>query len=263
VTKSSTATGPEAATEGDDAVSRRRARGASTTNAPSATSAPGAPSTVPSGLPADAPATGVRARTRRAILDAAVTVFSANPGASLSDVAQAAQVGRSTLHRYFPERADLIRAVGAEALDRTRAAIVGARIDEGEPAAALRRLVIEYFDLGPWYMLLFAEPLLADDEAFWAEADTAEAPVRDLFARGQADGLFDPTLTVSWNQRTVWWTLFNAWSVMTEDCTSRSDALRMAVRSIEGVVLAPPVGPAAATTTPATTDRPTPPRTTA
>lgn len=186
----------------------------------------------------EAPATGARARTRRAILDAAVEVFSTNASASLGEVAQAAQVGRSTLHRYFPERADLIRAVGAEALDRTRAAIRAARLEDGDPAAALRRLVIEYFDLGPWYMLLFHEASLAEDEAFWAESDAAEAPVRALFARGQDDGTFDPTLTISWNQRTVWWTLFNAWSVMTEDGASRSDALRMAVRSVEGVVLA-------------------------
>ncbi|GAA1402657.1 TetR/AcrR family transcriptional regulator [Oerskovia paurometabola] len=191
------------------------------------------------GAAPDAPATGARARTRRAILDAAVSVVSANPAASLGEVAQAAQVGRSTLHRYFPERADLMRAVGDEALDRTRAAIRAARLDDGGPAAALRRLVVEYFDLGPWYMLLFADPLLADDAEFWRKSDTAEAPVRDLFERGQRDGVFDPTLTISWDQRTLWWTLFNAWSVMTEDCTSRSDALRMAVRSIEGVVLAP------------------------
>lgn len=193
--------------------------------------------------PTEPPPSGARARTRRAILDAAVSVLSTTPAASLSEVAQAAQVGRSTLHRYFPERADLMQAVGTEALERTRAAIRAARLDDGDPVAALRRLVIEYFDLGPWYMLLFNEPALADDEAFWAESDTAEAPVRELFARGQREGVFDPTLTVSWNQRTVWWTLFSAWSVMTEDGTSRSDALRMAVRSIEGVVLAPVAAP--------------------
>ncbi|MDF2848040.1 MAG: TetR/AcrR family transcriptional regulator [Oerskovia sp.] len=209
-----------------------------------------APGGASAGAPPDAPTTGARARTRRAILDAAVSVFSSNQAASLGEVAQAAQVGRSTLHRYFPERADLMRAVGAEALDRTRAAILAARLDDGGPATALRRLVVEYFDLGPWYMLLFADPLLADDEAFWQESDTAEAPVRDLFERGQRDGVFDRSLTISWDQRTLWWTLFNAWSVVTEDCTSRSDALRMAVRSIEGVVLAPssqsPASPPAA-----------------
>ncbi|MDQ3577436.1 MAG: TetR/AcrR family transcriptional regulator, partial [Actinomycetota bacterium] len=45
---------------------------------------------------------GARARTRRAILDAAISVLSRNPAASLAEVAEAAQVGRTTVHRYFP-----------------------------------------------------------------------------------------------------------------------------------------------------------------
>jgi AcrR family transcriptional regulator len=183
------------------------------------------------------PESGTRARTRRAILDAAVAVLSTDKSASLGDVAQAAQVGRTTLHRYFPERADLVEAIGAEAVERTRAAIVAARLDDGRPAAALRRLAFEYFDLGPWYMVLFNE--MSDGEAeFWAEAEDAEEPVRELLRRGQESGVVDDQLSVSWIVRTLWWTLFNAWSMAGDGEISRADALRMAVRSIEGVTLA-------------------------
>lgn len=183
--------------------------------------------------------TAARARTRRAILEAATSVLSADKSASLADVAQAAHVGRTTLHRYFPERADLVEAIGAEAVERTRAAITAARLDVGDPAAALRRLAFEYFDLGPWYMVLFNE--VADGEPeFWAEAEEAEEPVRELLRRGQADGVVDDQLSVSWLVRTLWWTLFNAWSMAAEGEVSRADALRMALRSIEGVALARP-----------------------
>lgn len=183
------------------------------------------------------PQSGARARTRRAILDAAVAVLSTDKSASLGDVAQAAQVGRTTLHRYFPERADLVEAIGAEAVERTRAAIAAARLDDGEPAAALRRLAFEYFDLGPWYMVLFNE-LSGGEPEFWAESDAAEEPVRELLRRGQADGVFDDQLSVSWLVRTLWWMLFNAWAMHDEGEVSRGDALRMAVRSIEGVAIA-------------------------
>ena len=47
---------------------------------------------------------GPRTRTRRAILEAAMVVLAENGTASLADIASAAEVGRSTLHRYFPER---------------------------------------------------------------------------------------------------------------------------------------------------------------
>ncbi len=186
---------------------------------------------------AAAPESGARARTRRAILDAAVAVLSADRSASLGDVAQAAHVGRTTLHRYFPERADLVDALGTEAVERTRAAVAAARLDDGDPVAALRRLAFEYFDLGPWYMVLFNE-LSGGEPEFWAESDAAEEPVRELLRRGQADGVLDDQLTVPWLVRTLWWMLFNAWAMHDEGEASRADALRMAVRSIEGVALA-------------------------
>jgi AcrR family transcriptional regulator len=185
------------------------------------------------------PESGARARTRRAILDAAVAVLSADKAASLGDVAQAAGVGRTTLHRYFPERSDLVEALGAEAVERTRAAVTAARLDDGDPVSALRRLAFEYFDLGPWYMVLFSE--MSDGEAeFWAEAEAVEEPVRELLRRGQETGVVDDQLSVAWLVRTLWWMLFNAWSMADEGEISRADAMRMAVRSIEGVTLARP-----------------------
>ena len=55
-------------------------------------------------------ATGLRGRTRKAILDAAMSVLAENPSAPLSEIAAAAEVGRSTVHRYFAERTELIKA---------------------------------------------------------------------------------------------------------------------------------------------------------
>ena len=73
---------------------------------------------------------GARARTRQAILSAAIEVLGQNPSAALSDIAAAADVGRTTLHRYFPERSDLLRAVAAEG---------SARLDAGHRERPPRR----------------------------------------------------------------------------------------------------------------------------
>ncbi|MGW7694593.1 TetR/AcrR family transcriptional regulator [Streptomyces asiaticus] len=72
-----------------------------------------------------------RTRTRRAILDATVARLSADHAASLADVAEAAGVGRTTVHRYFPERSDLLAAIGADVRDRVEAATARARLDDG------------------------------------------------------------------------------------------------------------------------------------
>src|SRR5690625_4779956 len=88
----------------------------------------------------DAQVSGVRARTRKAILDAAASVLARNRAATLADIAAAADVGRTTLHRYFPDRNTLLRELtsdSGEALDR---AVVDAAVEQGPPREALRRL---------------------------------------------------------------------------------------------------------------------------
>ncbi|HUW15956.1 MAG TPA: TetR family transcriptional regulator, partial [Actinomycetes bacterium] len=54
-------------------------------------------------------------RTRRAVLDAAARLFGKNSTASLSDVAAAAGVGRTTVHRCFATREELVRALVEDA----------------------------------------------------------------------------------------------------------------------------------------------------
>ena len=71
-------------------------------------------------------------RSRERILRAAGPLFERDPEATMSQVAAAAEVGRSTLHRHFPRRRDLHRAV-AERAERT------ADRDELLPAGRLGR----------------------------------------------------------------------------------------------------------------------------
>ncbi|MFD5914227.1 TetR family transcriptional regulator [Streptomyces massasporeus] len=83
---------------------------------------------------------GVRGRTRRAILHAAATVLSRRRDATPADIAAAADVGRSTLQRYFPDRELLLAAVVEDCLHRLAASLQEARIDQGPPSQGLRRV---------------------------------------------------------------------------------------------------------------------------
>ena len=78
-----------------------------------------------------------RARTREAIIHAAVTVLVHRPEASLAEIALAAQVSRSTLHRHFADRAELERAAVAHSVEAIVRATVDAEPGQGEPLAAL------------------------------------------------------------------------------------------------------------------------------
>ncbi|MFD4182659.1 TetR/AcrR family transcriptional regulator [Rhodococcus sp. NPDC058514] len=171
------------------------------------------------------PESGTKARTRRAILDAAVDVLGKNAGASLSEIAAEAEVGRSTLHRYYPERVDLIQALGEDALDKLGSALERARPDEGPADAALRRMSHECFDLGPLLSLMFGDPQALSNAAFWEGLGAVDAPLLALIERGQADGTFTAALKVRWIRRMLWWCLLTGWESFNSEGYSRTEAI--------------------------------------
>lgn len=186
-----------------------------------------------------AAASGTRARTRRAILDAAVQVLSKDPGASLGDVAAAAAVGRTTLHRYFHERSDLLAAISADTLEQIATATGKARLDEGTGSQALDRLCQEYFELGDVLMLAFTEPQLLTGSDWDAETDADRAVLRTI-ERGHADGTVDPGLSAAWILAALWSLLFGAWQHnRDEDDVSRHDALALCLRSLHKLIAVP------------------------
>jgi len=179
---------------------------------------------------------GSRTRTRQAILDAAIEVFARDPAASLGDVAAAAGVGRTTLHRYFAERADLTAALRDEAARRLAEAHDRARVADDTGAAALRRLCQEYFDLGDLLSLLFNEQLTIDDQGAGARCDGEfEAMVR----RGHRDGTVDPELPAPWIVSLIWSQLYAGWAYIAEHSVSRHEALRLILRCVAGAVTPP------------------------
>ncbi|HEX5114258.1 MAG TPA: TetR/AcrR family transcriptional regulator [Pseudonocardiaceae bacterium] len=92
----------------------------------------------------------------RTLLDIAAEVLVADPSASLAEVAQAAGIGRTTLHKQYATRDDLLRAVGHRALDLWEQAI--ATVGDG-PDGGLRALVEATIPIGPQLGFLWRTPI--------------------------------------------------------------------------------------------------------
>jgi AcrR family transcriptional regulator len=180
---------------------------------------------------APAAGTGVRARTRRAILDAAVSLLSKNPAASLGDVAVAAGVGRTTVHRYFPERSDLLAAICVDLLAKIAAATERARIDEGSALEAMERLCQEYFELGDGLLLAFEDPQSMKGGDWETETESDRALLR-LVERGQAEGVIDPELPPTWVQQMLWALLYVAWQHSRDEGASKHATLSLCLRTL-------------------------------
>ncbi len=175
--------------------------------------------------------TGTRARTRRAILDAAVAVLSKNASASLGDIAAAADVGRTTVHRYFKERSDLLAALSVYASEQVVAAGERARLDDGSAPEALARLCRELFELGDLLMLLFVDPPIVEWPDWDEETDFDRAMLR-VIERGQGDGTIDPAGPPIWIQHIMWALIYSAWEHVRNNGASKHDALALCERAI-------------------------------
>ena len=149
---------------------------------------------------------GARSRTRNAILDAAMSVLADNPTASLGDIAAAAAVGRSTLHRYFAERTDLLHALARHVHDLGNAAIEHAEPDCGPAVEALRRVVECQLDLGPIVPFIYNEPTIAANPELATLLDTGDEVIVDVLNRASMRGSAGPP---DW-PRLVFWALLNA-----------------------------------------------------
>lgn len=182
-------------------------------------------------------ARGGRARTRRAILDAAASVLSKNPAASLGDIAAAAGVGRTTVHRYFPERSDLLAALGRHLLDRIATATDRARPEEGTALEALERLCQEYFELGDVLLYAFEEPHLIRWEE-WEEETEADRQVLALIRRGHAEGLIDERMPPTWVHQLLWSTLYVGWQYARESGVPKLAALDLSLHTFKKAIAA-------------------------
>jgi TetR/AcrR family transcriptional regulator, mexCD-oprJ operon repressor len=123
---------------------------------------------------------------RQQMLEAAVRVLVENPAASMQVIA-AAGVGRASLHRAFPARQDLLRALALDAAAAAEHAISAAAPEAGSAREALGRVVIALLPLGHRYAFLSHDQSFADDPEVRAHARARphhRGAVRARAARG-------------------------------------------------------------------------------
>jgi AcrR family transcriptional regulator len=182
-------------------------------------------------------------RTRRLLLDAATLVLSKDAGASLGEVASVAGVGRTTLHRYFHTREDLVRALVVDALDLVAHAIEDADPGNGPVIDALQRVADTVIPLGPSLRFLAADPAVYAAPELMRRWYVALEPVADAVRRGQADGSIRPELPVTWVVDSFAGAILTAWDSVDEGRLARDDAPRLVLSTLLYGVAQPPAVP--------------------
>ena len=174
-------------------------------------------------------------RNREAILDAAMRCLSANPRASVVEIASEAGVGRVTMYGHFTSRAEVVEAAFARAMDRADASLSGLYLLD-DPFAALERLVVaSWLIVGELRLVLqAAEEALGHDAVRQRHAEPLER-VRRLVRRGRRSGAFRRDLPEGWLVACYYAVLHGAAEETRSGRLPDSHAAQVVVRTIESL----------------------------
>ncbi|MET9516037.1 TetR family transcriptional regulator [Streptomyces sp. NPDC002994] len=139
-------------------------------------------------------------RSVRAILEAAERVLTEDATASMEQIAEAAGVARTTVHRRFASRQALIDALADSAVRQLVQAIDDGRPDTTPPLVALHRITANVLRIkGSWGFAL-AQTHAPESPAAQAQQDITNRCM-DLLARMRDKGLLDPAADLDWVRR--------------------------------------------------------------
>jgi AcrR family transcriptional regulator len=144
-------------------------------------------------------------RAARPLLDIAATVLVSDPAASLAEVAEAAGIGRTTLHKHYATRDDLVRAVGHRAIDLWEQAVSAVSGEDG-----LRDLVAAMIPNGPQLAFLWRTPAFDHDAEIKAREAEVEARCLAVLRQAQEHGILSAAAADWWLLKTLYALVYTA-----------------------------------------------------
>lgn len=139
-----------------------------------------------------------RARSlMRPLLDVAAEVLVADPAASLAEVAAAAGISRTTLHKHFATRDDLLCAVGHRALDLWEQAISTVAGSE-DADGGLRAVIAAMIPIGAQLAFLWRTPSFDHVDDIEKRWERAEQRSLAILGRAQDRGVLAPGIPDWW-----------------------------------------------------------------
>lgn len=165
--------------------------------------------------------------TRSQLYETVAGTLARKPGSSMQEIAAAAGISRTTLHRAFGGREALVERVSERVLAECARLFDEAGIDDAPVLLAFDRLIESPLQLGKAYALLLAEPGVYRIAGLVAEITAQEERFERYFARGQDAGVFRRDLPPRWLVYSVGSQLTALWWAVDDGFVGRREAARL------------------------------------
>ncbi|WP_418955219.1 TetR/AcrR family transcriptional regulator [Streptomyces tritici] len=139
-------------------------------------------------------------RSVRVILEAAERVLAEEPGASMEQIAAAAGVARTTIHRRFANRQALVDALASSAARQLAEAVDDGRPDTAPPLVAMHRITANVLQVKSAWTFALELPADPDSEAARLHEDIDRRCIAVL-KRAQDEKLIDEAADLDWVRR--------------------------------------------------------------
>jgi len=173
--------------------------------------------------------TSTRRVAKPSLLDVAAEVLVADPAASLADVAEAAGIGRTTLHKNYATRDDLMRAVAHRAIDRWENAVDTVT---GGPDGGLRALAEATIPIGPQLSFLWRSPILDHVPDIIERWTAVERRGLAVLQRARAAGAIGPDVPDWWLLQTFYSLVYVASEAVRSGHLAPRDAPDLVIRTL-------------------------------
>ncbi|MDA4845552.1 TetR/AcrR family transcriptional regulator [Hoeflea poritis] len=170
------------------------------------------------------------ARSQQAIIEAGIATLLRNPSAGMSEIADAAGIGRATLYRHFDSREALVRKLALTCMEETQAALQPHEDLSGR--AAVEAIIDVLMPMTDRFRFLVSLWSLVEGDA---QVARIEARMRDemldMFQQGIAAGDFRADLPASWMAAFFDSTLMAGWTLVEAGSATSAEAAAFVKRS--------------------------------
>lgn len=168
-------------------------------------------------------------RTHEAILTGALDLLAERPHASLEQIARAIGVNRSTVHRHFASRDDLLEALSVRVIAEVDEIHVRCRAQGGPAAEQIARILRANALLGKRFRFFLDRwsPILGRPDVYASDASWVE-----LLRRAQADGVFRSDCSIAWMRRVTAAVMRAAYEAIDEEELPLEEAADLTVTTI-------------------------------